>query len=567
MRHFDREVVVTRWTPKEIKDAAVERVAAGEAVRVVARDVGVGVDAVYSWVKAQGLVPPWERLSRQRDPLVQNATELVRAGMSITRAAETVGISPGLLHGRLKKAGVITVRPGRPPVPADERKQAVARVLAGESALSVARTVGVHPSTVYEWIKQARIATDGDNSGQLQCSESTDQMVTVSQSAQWNKPGEDTFVPAPMKTQAAVEPTGGVPSKQALVGRGRRLTIEDRVAIEAGCRAGDSARAIAQKIGRHHSVVAREITRNGWKIIGDRGVEQMLYNAHSAATSTASKMARPKLRKLDENLALRGVVINGLARRWSPGRISTWLEHAFVNDESMRISHEAIYSALYIQSKGSLRAELETVMKTQNVLIRGGTTRKRRSRNAGVLTGRPWIKGAEITRRSPEVDDRAVPGHWEGDLVIGKGGKSALITLVERTSRYTLLGHLPDEHSSKTVVETLQEMVKDLNAEQLKTITWDQGKEMALTAQVQIKNGCKVYFCDPHSPWQRPTNENTNGEIRRRFYKKGTDFATITPEHVAWVQDELNETPRQILGGATPREILNELFKRGASTA
>ena len=126
---------------------------------------------------------------------------------------------------------------------------------------------------------------------------------------------------------------------------------------------------------------------------------------------------------------------------------------------------------------------------------------------------------------------------------------------------------LPDEHSSHTVVATLQDMVKDLNTEQLKTITWDQGAEMAVTAQVQIKDGCQVFFCEPHSPWQRPTNENTNGEIRRRFYKKGTDFATVTPEHVAWVQNELNETPRQILGGATPREILNELFKRGASTA
>ena len=233
----------------------------------------------------------------------------------------------------------------------------------------------------------------------------------------------------------------------------------------------------------------------------------------------------------------------------------------------MRISHEAIYSALYIQGKGSLRAELEAVMKTQDVLIRGGKRRKARPRNAGVFTGKPWIKGAEITKRSPEVDDRAIPGHWEGDLVIGKGGKSALITLVERTSRYTLLGHLPTEHTSMTVIETIQQMAKDLNAEQLKTITWDQGVEMAETARVRIKDGCEVYFCDPHSPWQRPTNENTNGEIRRRFYKKGTDFAEVTPEHVAWVQNELNDTPRQVLGGATPREILEQIFKRGALTA
>ncbi|MBD0856492.1 hypothetical protein CKF72_03900 [Corynebacterium striatum] len=562
MRHFDREVVVTRWTPKDVKDAAVERVVAGEAVSLVARDVGVGPESVYGWLRVRGVEPPGRRASRLRDPFVREAVGLVRAGMSISQAAQTVGISTGLLHSRLKKAGVIEVRPRRAHLSPDKRAQAVERVLAGESCQTVADAIGVHPSTVYGWIRKQRYAKL-----RRQRHRRTPDEAVVSLPDTGKKLGKDSVMPAPMKTQAVDGFPSGVFDKHALVGRGRRLTVEDRVAIEAGCRVGDSARAIAQKINRHHSVVAREITRNGWKIVDEDGTEQLRYNAHNAAVSTAGRMVRPKLRKLDESPTLRGVVVDCLARRWSPGRISAWLEHAFSDDESMRISHEAIYSALYIQGKGSLRAELEEVMKTKDVLIRGGSTRKRRARNAGVLTGRPWIKGAEITHRSPEADDRAIPGHWEGDLVIGKGGKSALITLVERTSRYTLLGHLPDEHSSHTVVATLQDMVKDLNTEQLKTITWDQGAEMAVTAQVQIKDGCQVFFCEPHSPWQRPTNENTNGEIRRRFYKKGTDFATVTPEHVAWVQNELNETPRQILGGATPREILNELFKRGASTA
>ena len=150
--------------------------------------------------------------------------------------------------------------------------------------------------------------------------------------------------------------------------------------------------------------------------------------------------------------------------------------------------------------------------------------------------------------------------------MIGKGGKSALITLIERSSRFTLLGHLPYEHSSATVVSTLQQMVKGLNAEQLKTITWDQGPEMALTATVKIADGCKIYFCDPHSPWQRPTNENTNGEIRRRYFPKDTDFAEVTPEKVAWVQNELNDTPLVKFDGATPREKLAELYSGGAIT-
>ncbi len=228
----------------------------------------------------------------------------------------------------------------------------------------------------------------------------------------------------------------------------------------------------------------------------------------------------------------------------------------------------SIYSAIYIQGAGSLRQELEAYIKDQHALIRGGAQRKPRKRTAGLLTNRRgWIKGAEITTRPPEVDDRAIFGHWEGDLVIGKNGKSALITLVERTTRFTLLGHLPDDHSSKTVVETIQDMVKDLNKEQLKTITWDQGAEMAMTAQVKIAEGCAVYFCDPHSPWQRPTNENTNGEIRRRFYPKATDFKEVTVDHVAWVQDELNDTPRVIFNGMTPREMMQQLAQSGATTA
>ena len=370
-----------------------------------------------------------------------------------------------------------------------------------------------------------------------------------------------------MKTQAGHAPADYAEDR-VKVGRGVQLSFEDRLTIQHGCSQGLSARQIATLLGRHHSVISREIARNGWEIIDDdSGEVKVFYNARRAHAGAQARACRPKVRKLDDNPALRAVVVECLARRWSPGRISVWLQHAFADDESMRISHEAIYSALYIQGKGSLRAELEAVMKTQDVLIRGGKRRKTRPRNAGLLTGKPWIKGAEITKRSPEADDRAIPGHWEGDLVIGKGGKSALITLVERTSRYTLLGHLPTEHTSMTVIATIQQMVKDLNAEQLKTITWDQGVEMAETARVRIKDGCEVYFCDPHSPWQRPTNENTNGEIRRRFYKKGTDFAEVTPEHVAWVQNELNDTPRQVLGGATPREILEQIFKRGALTA
>lgn len=549
-----------RWTPKDVKAVSVARLVAGDDVCEIARDAGVASKTVYQWVKQAGALPPLKALARERDQLVDDAVALVASGMSVSDAAATLGLSTGALYPRLAKAGVLTELQQKPRITPQQQADAAERVIAGEPVDSVAAAFDRSANTVFRWVRQARQVKAVKHRDGPQRAD-TPEACASKASAHSTVDG----VPAPMKTRA-----GSVPADYAEdcvnVGRGVRLSFEDRLTIQHGCSQGRSARQIATLLGRHHSVISREIARNGWKVAGDDGEVTVYYNARRAGVGAKARACRPKVRKLDDNPQLRAVVVACLARRWSPGRISVWLKHAFADDETMRISHEAIYSALYIQGKGSLRAELEAVMKTQDVLIRGGKRRKARPRNAGVLTGKPWVKGAEITKRSPEADDRAVPGHWEGDLVIGKGGKSALITLVERTSRYTLLGHLPTEHTSMTVIETIQHMIKDLNAEQLKTITWDQGVEMAETARVRIKDGCEVYFCDPHSPWQRPTNENTNGEIRRRFYKKGTDFATVTPEHVAWVQNELNDTPRQVLGGATPREILEQLFKRGALT-
>ena len=562
MRHLDLEVVVAgRWTPKDVKAASVARLVAGDDVGEIAREAGVAEATVYEWVKQAGALPPMKALARARDQLIDEAVALVTSGMSVPDAAATLGLSAGALYSRLAKVGVFTELQQKPRITPQQKADAVERVLAGEPVDKVAASFDRSANSVYRWVQQARQEKAAKRVDAPQCAD-TPGACAVKTPAH----SKVDSVPAPMKTQAGHAPADYAEDR-VKVGRGVRLSFEDRLTIQHGCSQGLSARQIATLLGRHHSVVSREIARNGWEIIDDDGEKKVFYNARQAGLGAKARAHRPKVRKLDDNPVLRAVVVECLARRWSPGRISVWLQYAFADDESMRISHEAIYSALYIQGKGSLRAELEAVMKTQDVLIRGGKRRKARPRNAGVLTGKPWIKGAEITKRSPEADDRAIPGHWEGDLVIGKGGKSALITLVERTSRYTLLGHLPTEHTSMTVIETIQQMVKDLNAEQLKTITWDQGVEMAETARVRIKDGCEVYFCDPHSPWQRPTNENTNGEIRRRFYKKGTDFAEVTPEHVAWVQDELNDTPRQVLGGATPREILQQIFKRGALTA
>lgn len=569
--------------PEDVRKAAVARVAAGESPYAVAEDVGVSFGVVYGWMDKAGVVGPRVAAREDRQEKVSVAAGLVQQGMPLAQAARSVGLATATVRYWLVKQGVITPVPAPPRKVVDQqvKDKAVARVAAGQSPYAVAEELGVSFSTVYGWMDKAGVAGPRGTKKQQKSNRDTARKMLAdgvpatsiadtlglnpSTVYQWRK---DWAMPAPLSTAAV--PTAASPASidGMRVGVGKRLTTSDRAQIHAGCAQGLSARAIASSIGRHHSVVAREIRRNGWEVIDQAGAVVHTYNAEVAHERSSRRMARPKPRRIDTNYRLRQIVVAGVARKWSPKRISCHLERVFADDETMQLSHEAIYSALYVQGKGSLRAELESIMKTQHVLIKGGTKRTPRSRTAGLATNsRSWITGAEITTRPPDVDDRAIPGHWEGDLVIGKGGKSALITLIERSSRYTLLGHLPDEHSSATVVGTLQRMVKDLNAEQLKTITWDQGSEMALTATVSIADGCKVYFCDPHSPWQRPTNENTNGEIRRRFFPKGTDFALVSAEEVAWVQNELNDTPIVKFHGATPREKLEELFNGGAITA
>jgi len=583
MRHFDREVVVVAgWVSEEIRKAAVARVAEGESPYRVAHDVGGSFSTVYGWMSKAGVDGPRIAVREDRQQRIVRAAALVIQGVSLAKAARTVGVPVAVARYWLVKQGVITPAPAprRTQVSQEVKDTAVARVAAGESPYRVAHDVGVSFSTVYDWMSKAGVEGPRGTKKQWKVNRRAAEemfadgisVATIANTLgvqretvyQWRK---DWGMPAPFSTAAGSASQSQSGSSGMRVGVGTRLTQADRAQIHAGCTQGLSARAIAASIGRHHSVVAREIRRNGWVVMDQAGVTVHTYNAEVAHERMSHRMARPKPRRVDTNPRLRQEVIRCVMRRWSPKRISCHLARNFADDETMQLSHEAIYSALYVQGRGSLRDELETVMKTQQVLIKAGSFRKRRSRTAGLATNRRnWVQGAEITRRPAEADDRAIPGHWEGDLVIGKDGKSALITLIERSSRYTLLGHLPTERCSATVVGTLQTMVKHLGTEQLKTITWDQGSEMALTATVAIADGCKVYFCDPHSPWQRPTNENTNGEIRRRFFPKGTDFSQVTAEEVAWVQNELNDTPIVKFDGATPREKLKELFNGGAIT-
>lgn len=337
-------------------------------------------------------------------------------------------------------------------------------------------------------------------------------------------------------------------------GHGHRLSLTDRCRIEAGLGEGLSLRAIARRIGVAPSTVSRELCRarlGSW--------QGPWYSADAAEYHAAVRRARPKTPKLVGDPRLRGMVVDGLNHRLSPQQISGRLRRRFPDREEMRVSPETIYQALYVQGRGALRQELRVV----KALRTGRTGRVPQSRLPR-RSSRPWLDGARLADRPAEARDRAVPGHWEGDLVVGPD-KSGLVTLVERATRFTLIGRLPGARDSTTVIEVMSRLVQGLPGALLKTITWDQGAEMAEHATFTVATGCRVFFCDPHSPWQRGSNENTNGLIRD-FSPKGTNFNHLTDTQITDMQDVLNNRPRAIHDYATPTEKLNQHIKHVALT-
>jgi transposase, IS30 family len=351
---------------------------------------------------------------------------------------------------------------------------------------------------------------------------------------------------------------------------GQRLTKDERVRIESWWTAGWSLPAIAEALGRHRSTVWRELDRhNSYRHgpknprgardhrLGSGGLYRWGYHAvwsHEVARKAAR---RPRVARLGPGQPLRAVVVELLGKRWSPEQIAARLVEDFPDTAEMRVSHETIYQAIYVQGRGGLRAEL-----TRQVALRSGRTERRPQKAAAgaIRSHRPWVNGFHISQRPAEADDRAVPGHWEGDLVIGKAGRSAIVTLVERSNRFVMLGALPDGRASEAVIEVLSGLIQQLPQQLRRSLTWDQGSEMAYHPAFSVVTGCPVFFCDPHSPWQRGSNENTNGLLRQYFPKGDTDFRTITQEQLNEVAAELNGRPRKTLAWKTPAEALNQVL-------
>jgi IS30 family transposase len=318
------------------------------------------------------------------------------------------------------------------------------------------------------------------------------------------------------------------------------LTRSDREEITRGLAAGDSLRAIASRLGRSPSTVSHEVSRNG-------GRER--YRSGDSDDAAWARARRPKACVLAERPRLRAEVAQKLSEDWSPQQISGWLREEFADDARMQVSHETIYRSLFVQARGVLKKELVQHLRYGRLF--------RRSKHATTKgQGRGTIQDAVSIRERPaEAEDRAVPGHWEGDLLAGSGNKH-IAMLVERRSRFTIL---VKEHSkdTQTVEKALQRRVRTLPKQLRRTLTWDRGLEMASHRDFTVATNVKAYFCDPQSPWQRGTNENTNLLLRRNF-PKGTDRSVQTQAHLDRIARRLNGRPRQTLGFKTPAFMINQ---------
>jgi transposase, IS30 family len=344
---------------------------------------------------------------------------------------------------------------------------------------------------------------------------------------------------------------------------GRHLSLADREAILAGLAAGDSYAAIGRSIGRSTSTVIRELEVNrhdarrpraapAGRRVGVRGPlpDQLNYSPVLAQQRFEQRLARRSSSKLAVNPRLHAEVTAKLTSKHSPEQISQRLRTDFPDDPEMWVSHETIYRSLYVQGKGELKRELTRCLRTGRAVRKPRRSGQRQPRIPNMVS---------ISERPAEAADRALPGHWEGDLILGKNGRSAIGTLVERTTRFTVLLHLPGDHTAVTVRDAMITAMSRIPQLLRKTLTWDQGPEMAEHLKIADALDLDIYFCDPASPWQRGSNENTNG-LLRQYFPKGTDLSGYHPDYLAFVAAELNDRPRKTLGWKTPAEAFLDLL-------
>ena len=511
------------------------------AVTEAAQELGLNISTAQNWANRADRTSKPARAGRtaisgpaQRHQAAvrEEFLEVLREVGSVSVASKRLGLNRSTCSNWANEAGMASISPRRP---SQKQLDYLRLRLNGVSRRDAAIAVGASKQSSYVWDRQKTAQDTQPAGGDTEGMPYKQEVKTTTGEATAPQPGAAVAVPASDTTSLAA-------LEQAI--SARYLSLAEREQIADMLARSTSIRAIARALGRNPGSISREIKRNSHPVLGYQP-----YGAHRTATAARG---RPKISKLAADGTLRDYVKEKLLTRWSPEQISKLLIKNFPDDERMRVSHETIYQALFLQARGGLKREVKEALRT-------GRTRRKQRKNPEERTSRFRDPMINISERPAEVEDRAVPGHWEGDLITGAHNQSAIATLVERTTRYVMLVHLPVDHTAESVRDGLIKTMGTLPAHLRGSLTWDQGAEMAKHKAFSIATDMDVYFCDPASPWQRGSNENTNG-LLRQYFPKGTDLNAYGPEDLEHVAQELNARPRKTLNWNTPAEQLRDLL-------
>lgn len=496
----------------------------GGSVRAAAAAVGVHPDAGYRWMKRSGLSTP--RSTQRRYTAAEKARFFTRLGEvgNVSAVARELGLNRVTCYVWAHKSGVFTAGYS------DAKRQEFMRLRReGTSRREAARALGIESHQALDWDKGIRVFSRGRIY--------PDGKVVL-------------YRPEEVLANVRNPRTAWVQGERVPLDRvervidARYLSLLERERLKDLLASGMSIRRIALAMGRAPSTISRELRRN---TVGRGG-----YLPHSAHRASVKRRERPRTAKLATPGPLRDYVARRLSKRWSPEQIAQRLRREFPHDPGMRVSCETIYQAIYVHAHGELKRELVAS-------LRRGHPRRKPHRDPQARTSRFTDPMTPLAERPAEVEDRTVPGHWEGDLILGAGSRSAVATLVERTTRFVVLGHLPIERTADAVRDSLVTALGQLPASLRRTLTWDQGAEMSEHRAFSMATDMAVYFCEPASPWQRGTNENTNG-LLRQYLPKRSDLSTHDLDALTAIADELNGRPRKALDWDTPAERMTALL-------
>jgi IS30 family transposase len=510
---------------KEMFFSLIDR---GGTVRAAAMAAGVHEDAAYAWLRQAGLSM---QRATPRKYTAQDKTEFFRRlalNPNVAAVARELGFTPVTCYAWAYKAGVRTSEAHR----VNPRREEFLRLRAAGLTRAEARErVGADRRSATDWDKGITIINRG-------------RVYRDGRVVRYPLPARSTLSGVtPPRTARAIGGRVDLDQVEKLIDP-RYLSLLEREQLQDLHRSGLSIRKIAAAMNRSPSTISRELRRNTVSVRG--------YLPHTAHRLSVTRRARPRQPKLLENAELRTFVQSRLRKKWSPQQISNRLARDFPNAPDMRVSTETIYQAIYVHARGELKRELGKQLR------RGRIARKTRKQ---ADARRPRFVDAmlPIADRPAEIETRQIPGHWEGDLIIGAAAGSAIATLVERSSRYVMLAHLGRERGADAVRDSLVNTVRQLPAALRGTLTWDQGAEMSEHRAFTIATDMQVYFCEPGAPWQRGTNENTNG-LLRQYLPRGTDLSQHTADELQAIADELNSRPRKALDWDSPTERINALL-------